>query len=575
MTTEAPPRLTVAGLTVTHPSGDGRPARSAVNGVTFTIQRGEVLGLVGASGSGKSTILHALAGLSGPGTAVTADRLELDGIDLRSLDRGGWVNVRRAHLGLIPQQPMTALTPAVGVGRQLDWYLGPDAVIRHADQLGHMGLDCVVERPHDLPGRFSGGQLQRLLIALNTLGTPRSLLLADEPTSTLDVTVQSTILERLHALRNESDISMVIVSHDLAVVAHTADRVGVIHEGSLVELAPVAQLFEDPAHPTTRALVASVPRRPKPQSPPTASRPTESRPTTVERPTTTEPHRAPHTASPTGDVPAATAPLLVLDRIYHYYGSPPTRRGSIRTGPATVSNGVRQVVRAVDEVSLTVHDGDAVALVGESGSGKSTLARVVVGALVPTAGTVSLAGTVMATNRTLDQCRAIQLVPQNVRGALNPRRRVGHALRQAQRIHAVGSDRADRDRRSRAILEMVHVTPERLEHRPFELSGGELARIVLARALLVEPQVLILDEPTASLDSNVKASVLEMLDEVRRDLGLALVIITHELATARALSQRVLVLHDGQVVETGPTSTVLSTPGHDHTRSLLASELTT
>jgi peptide/nickel transport system ATP-binding protein len=583
------PLLVVAGLTVTYPALDGHPTSKAVNRVGFTVGRGEVVGLVGASGCGKSTILHALAGLGDPGTTIYADTLALDGQDLTALDGRGWLNLRRAHIGLIPQQPMTALTPTVSVGRQLDWYLGPDAVQRHADALGQIGLESVVQRPQDLPGRFSGGQLQRLLIALNTLGKPRSLLLADEPTSTLDVTVQATILDHLRELRAETNVSMVLVSHDLAVVANTVDRVGVIHHGELVEIAPVTQIFEEPTHAVTRALVAAVPRRAATSptsseaSSPRAARPDHQDPQDPQDPP--DPPAPPVTASAAEPIPALEetqphpnpnpdpAPALVLDRIYHYYGSQAPRTRAPHNRRSRVGT-AHHVVRAVDEVSLTMYSGQSVAVVGESGSGKSTLAGVIVGSIEPTAGSVALDGTALAMSRTLDERRAVQLVPQNVRTALNPRRRVGHALRQAQRIHLIGSDRADRDRRSREMLEVVHLNPDRLDRRPTELSGGELARVVLARALLVQPRVLILDEPTASLDANVKASVIDVLDEIRRDLGLSMLVITHELATARALSERVMVLHRGQVVEAGPTATVLSTPSHDHTRSLLACELT-
>jgi peptide/nickel transport system ATP-binding protein len=503
------------------------------------VERGEVLGLVGASGCGKSTVVAALAGLLPPTAATSVDRLSLDGLDLRTLDERGWQGIRRRRIGLVPQQPMTALTPTVGVGRQLDWYLGPRAVERHEQALRDLGLDTVVDRPADLPSRFSGGQLQRLLIAVNTLDGHPDLFLADEPTSTLDATVQGSILEHLAALRADHDMAMVLVSHDLAVVARLADRVGVVHRGALVELAPVDALFGDPTHEVTRALVRSSPRR---------------GPSHAARPTTTAP---PDTSA------APPTSVLEVDHLYHYYGG---AHGSRSRPPG-------RVVRAVDDVSLTVGVGEVVAVVGESGSGKSTVARTVVGALVPTAGTIRLDGRDVTTERTLADRRHVQLVTQNPRAALNRRRRVGHALEQAQRVHGLGGDDRGRRRASARLLDLVHLPASVLDRRPSELSGGELARVVLARALLLEPRLLLLDEPTASLDAQVKAAVLEVIAEMCERVGVATVIITHELSTARVVADRVVVMQEGRVVESGPVGAVLEHPTHDYTRTLLASEL--
>jgi len=232
------------------------------------------------------------------------------------------------------------------------------------------------------------------------------------------------------------------------------------------------------------------------------------------------------------------------------------------------------VVRAVDDVSLTVSPGEVLAIVGESGSGKSTLARAVVGALSPTAGAVRLDGRELTSSRSLEDRRAIQLVNQNPRTALNRRRRVGRALEQAQAVHSIGATPSERRGNSVRLLEMVHLGEEVLERRPSELSGGELARVVLARALLLEPRLLVLDEPTASLDAPVKATVLAVLNETIERLSLSMIVVTHELSTARSMAEHVVVLHHGQVVERGPVDTVLEHPAHEHTRSLLAHELT-
>lgn len=531
------PLVVVDRLSVAYPSPTG--AVRAVVDVSFSMERGEVLGLVGRSGCGKSSVVGALTGLLPVGAHAGADHLLVAGHDLRSLDHRGWQKVRGRHIGLVPQQPMTALTPTVAVGRQLDWYLGDGAVERHAHELRRLGLDVVVDRPADLPSRFSGGQLQRLLIAVNTLGGHPDLLLADEPTSTLDATVQASILDHLAEARDQHDMAMVLVSHDLAVVSRLADRIGVMHEGTLVELASADQLLEQPEHPMSRALVGSASKR-------------------NHRTTTDFPADA--TGSTTASAQAVT-PVLAVDRLYHYYGAPGRKPAPGR------------VVRAVDDVSFTVGPGEAVAIVGESGSGKTTLARAVVGAISPTAGTITLDGVDVTTTRTREHRRAVQLVTQNPRAALNRRRRVGHALEQAQRVNDLGGDPAGRNRASAEMLEQVHLPATVLERRPTELSGGELARVVLARALLLQPRLLILDEPTASLDASVKAAVLDVISEITRRLDVATILITHELSTARTVADRVVVMNRGVVVETGPVAQVLSDPVDDYTRTLVASEL--
>lgn len=511
--------------------GRGAGAVEAVRGVSFEVGRGEVFGLVGPSGCGKSTTCGALLGLLGSSATVAARRLELEGDALLGLDEQGWRRVRGRRIALVPQHPRAALSPLVAVGRQLDWYLGPDAVARHVDDLRALGLDSVVARPRDLPSSFSGGQLQRLVIAIATLGASPALLLADEPTSTLDPTVAATVLEVLAAVRRERGASMVFVSHDLAVVAQVCDRVGVMDRGELVEVASPVELFESPRHEATRRLVAALP----------APRPTSS------------PARA--------TAPATEPPVLEVDHVYCYHGRAPGRSGP----PSAV------VVRAVDDVSLVVRPGELAALVGESGSGKTTLARVIAGALAPTAGIVRLDGVELAPARTREDRRRIQLVGQHPRSALNRRRRLADVLEQVQRVHGIGADRGERTERSAAVLARVGLGAEALRRRPLELSGGELARAVLARALLVDPRLLVLDEPTASLDPPVKRAVLDLVGELRDELGLTVVLITHELDLAWSVADTVTVMDQGQVVASGTLSAVLDGARHPRTAALLAS----
>jgi len=529
-----PTLLSVRDLRVSYAAPGGLVA--AVRGISFDVAPGEVFGLVGESGSGKTSVCGALLGLLGSGASMTADVLALQGDDLSGLDQRGWHQVRGRRIALIPQQPMTALTPLTPVGRQLDWYLGRGAVERYADDLGAIGLDVVIERPRDLPSSFSGGQLQRLVIAMATFGATPALLLADEPTSTLDVTVRASVLELLAELRQRTGVGMVHVSHDLAVVADVCDRVGVMQRGELVEVAPAAQLFADPQHPYTRSLVAA--------SGPIRRRAVRAVP---------DPVRV-LAADDRGGVPA-----LEIEQLYHYFGR------SLGGGAPRWAS----VVRAIDDVSLRIEPGEILALVGESGSGKTTLARAVAGALAPTAGFIRLAGRDLGPDRSPVDRRAIQLVAQDPRSALNRRRRVGHALDQAQRVHGVGGDRRARAGSAAVMFERVGLLPEHLRRRPNELSGGELARVVLARALLLSPELLVLDEPTASLDAETTRAVVDLVADLRAELGLTVLIVTHELPVARAIADRVAVMYQGRVVEQGPTDEVFDHPTDPYARTLL------
>lgn len=552
------PVLQVADLRVTYAGPTG--VVDAVRNVSFDIAPGEVVGLVGESGSGKSSICTALLGLHGSSSTVASSALTLAGQDLRGLDQSGWRAVRGAEVALIPQHPMTALSAITPVGRQLDWYLGDDAVARYADQLRAIGLHVVVDRPGDLPDAFSGGQLQRLVIAIATFGSRPALLVADEPTSTLDATVQANVLDVLAEQRSRLGIAMLFVSHDLSVVAQVCDRVGVMQAGELVELAPVRDLFDRPQHPYTQALVAALPTL---TSTAVSSADVGSRPTVARTaPVGTGPTGLEASASTSrGSIDAPAIPLLTISGLHHVYPRRLGRRGIVET----------EETRAVDGVDLTVMEGSVTALVGESGSGKTTVAQAVAGAFTATAGEISLDDRRLTEDRTVRDRRLIQLVSQNPRAALNRRRNLAHALDQAQRVHDIGGDRASRAKAALAMLERVGLDDRHLTRRPSALSGGELARAVLARSLLLSPRLLILDEPTASLDTQVKAMVLELLNELRQELSLTLLVITHELPTAQAIADEVAVMSNGRIVEHGPTERVFTAPEHPYTRALLAS----
>jgi len=554
VTSDAAPALLVEQLDIRYRGAAG--SVHAVAGVDLRVGRGEVLGVVGESGSGKSSICLALLGLVGDRATRSANRIEIAGHDLTNAREREWRSHRGSTIAFVPQQPMTALAPTVAVGRQLDWHLGSGAVERHRGALCDLGLQALVDRPDGLPSTFSGGQLQRVLIAIATLGGSPSLLIADEPTSTLDATVAAAVVELLVARQQELGAGMLYISHDLATVAAVAQRVVVMERGVAVETGPVAEVFADPQHPYTAALLDALPR---PRSSASASSPVGPSPDRAAAPTAGAPRPAVAPAPEEAAGPGARAPKIRLDHLYRYFG----RARTGRPGPP--------VVRAVDDVSLDLPAGTVTALVGESGSGKTTLARIVAGADTATAGEVLIDGRVLSPDRTGDERRTVQLVSQNHRAALNHRRSVAHALVQVQRVHGIGTDRTDRTDRAAALLDRVGLTRDHLRRRPRQLSGGEAARVALARSLLLEPEVLVLDEPTSGLDARVRSAVIELLADLRHELGLTVLLITHELPVADALADHVAVMHDGELVEHGPADQVLHQPIDGYTKALLAS----
>lgn len=545
MNSPKPPLLETLDLRVTY---HGHKASvEALRGISFSVASGEVLGLVGASGSGKSSLVNAILGLHSQSTSVTARTLDFEGNDLLHAEATTWANLRGRRLAMIPQHPMTSLAATTPIGRQLDWYLGPNALARYAEDLTTIGLGDVVQRPGDLPAKFSGGQLQRLVIAIATFGSAPSLLVADEPTSTLDTSVQKAVLDLLEEQRRRLDIAMLYISHDLAVVAQICDRVGVMRDGLLVETGTIEAIFNDPQHPYTQALVGSITQMAAiPSSWP------NSRPGLPPATGTSE-------ISNNGSTPPKlVTPLLLARNITHRYENASSSLASF----------------ALESATLELYPGEIVALVGQSGSGKTTLARIIAGAQEASGGTLWFEDEEMGFERTSTLRRHIQLVSQNQRAALNANRSVKHAMLQALRVHNIGDNRSDRLELIGDILEKVGLSSKYLGRRPTQLSGGEMARTTLARALLLSPKLLILDEPTASLDGPVKLVILELLRTLQQELGLTVLIITHELTVARTLADRVVVMNQGKIVETGRTAQVFTAPIASYTKALLESEPT-
>ena len=507
--------LDVTGLTVRY--GD----ETVVDGVDLYVERGESVGLVGESGSGKSQSALAILGLL-PRSARVSGSIEFSGRQLLGASEAELDTLRAHRIGIVFQDPMQALNPYLRVGRQLRQVLlrheladaqDADAVV--VDMLARVGLPDPERQFRAYPHQLSGGMRQRVMIASALIAKP-DLLIADEPTTALDVTVQAQILDLLEDIRD--DTALLLITHDLGVVAGHCEHMIVLEKGRVVDAGPTTSLFASPGHEHTRTLLAAAPR--------------------VDR----------------GEPPAPVATNTVLS-----------------VSDAVVDYGD---LRAVTSASFAVRDGETVAVVGESGSGKSSLVRAMLG-LVPLAkGRVVYAGEALATDvrgRARAQRRELQLVYQDPVSALNPQMRVQTIVEEPLIVHEPQLSPGERRVRVTAGLERVGLAEKHLRRFPHELSGGQAQRVAIARALILEPRVLICDEAVAALDGSVREQVLELLREVQRDTGLSIIFISHDLAVVRAISHRVLVMYMGRLVEMADSAAVFAEPQHPYTRALLDS----
>ncbi|GMO25085.1 ABC transporter ATP-binding protein [Bradyrhizobium sp. TM233] len=525
----APPAVSIKNLRIALPEGAERPF--AVDGVSLDLRPGKIVCVVGESGSGKSMCAHALMGLLPDTVSVASGEIQFEGRDLLKLDDDGWRDLRGRRLAMIFQEPMTALNPLMRIGDQMAEMFEAHGLLtpreRRARALAlarEVGLPDPERIVRAYPHQLSGGQRQRAMIAM-ALALEPAVLVADEPTTALDVTTQAQILKLIRNLQRNRNMAVMFITHDFGVVADIADQVVVLRHGKVVEEGPAATVFKAPQHDYTKALLAAVPSMDPPA-------------------------RAPL------DDQARAVEVIGLDKTY------------------VTSGGWFREDRRVDAARAVNFDllrGETLGLVGESGSGKSSVARLVMRLIEADRGTVrigetdltSLSGKALRAER-----HRIQMIFQDPFASLNPRRKVGHII--ADGPIAAGLDPKAAFDRARDLLKMVGLDAGALERYPHEFSGGQRQRIGIARALALEPEIIVADEAVSALDVSVQAQVLRLLEDLKARLGLSMLFITHDLRVAAQICDRIAVMQRGAIVELKPTAQLFAAPEHAYTRELLA-----
>lgn len=518
------PLLSVRDLTIRF------GAFEAAKKVSFDIAPGETLALVGESGSGKSVTALSILKLLPP-SATLEGTVMLGAQNLAAASVDQLRAVRGNDVGMIFQEPMSSLNPVHTVGKQVGEILATHQGLRQTaarkrtlELLAEVGIPDPASRIDDYPHQLSGGQRQRVMIAMALANNPR-LLIADEPTTALDVTVQAQILALLKKLQRQHGMAMLFITHDLTIVRKIADRVSVMTQGEIVESGPTAEIFANPQHAYTQKLLAAAPR-----------------------------------GAPV--LPKSASPILVETKDLKVWF--PIKRGLLRR---TVGH-----VRAVDGVDIAIHKGETLGVVGESGSGKSSLGYALL-RLIPSDGRIVVLGQEIAgrSGRAMRPMRKhMQIVFQDPFGSLSPRMSVGEIVEEGLKVHMPRLTTAEREAKVIAVLNEVGLDPKSTNRYPHEFSGGQRQRIAIARALVLEPDFLVLDEPTSALDISIQAQVIDLLRDVQRRRDLTYLFISHDLRVVKALAHSVVVMRNGKIVETGPAAAIFARPRDPYTRQLMA-----
>ena len=509
-----------------------------VDNISFEIQAGETFALVGESGSGKSMTALAALNLLPYKAVVKTDALRLQNENLAQLSEKEWCQIRGRKMAIIFQDPIASLNPVMTIGAQiaevlkLHFQLSKNEIKQRViELLQQVELPNAAGRVNDYPHQLSGGQRQRVMIAIALAGKP-DLLIADEPTTALDVTIQAQILELLKNIQKKTGMALWLISHDLALVASIAKRVAVMQNGKIVETGHAQKLFQNPQHPYTQKLVAALPSIEKLQK------------------------------APPPQPPSKGGSRLQVKNFHCHY---PIRKGIFKR--------VVDYVRAVDGVSFTLEKGKTLALVGESGCGKTTLGKALLHLIPSSGGDVFLDGVALheLTGENLRKQRAaMQIIFQDPFSSMNPRMLIGEIIAEGLKALHPDISATQREWRVRKLLQRVELPEDAIYRYPHEFSGGQRQRICIARALAVEPKVIICDEPTSALDVSVQAQIIELLKTLQREQGMSYLFITHDLGVVAEIADEVAVMFKGKIVEQGAVKQVLTAPQHSYTQKLLS-----
>ncbi|MDP5220390.1 dipeptide ABC transporter ATP-binding protein [Ruegeria sp. 2205SS24-7] len=602
------PLLEVKDLSVTLKLAEGD--LTAVSGISLSVAKGETLGIVGESGSGKSISSLAVMDLLPKGTIRKATTMRFGETDLLSATPSQMASLRGNKIAMIFQEPMTSLNPVYTIGRQMTELMTLHkgvskkvATDRAVELLEKVGITAARSRLSQYPHQLSGGLRQRVMIAMMLMCEPE-LIIADEPTTALDVTIQAQILNLLRELQQEMNMAMIIITHDLGVVARVSDKVSVMYAGQIVETGSVEEVFRHPVHPYTQGLLESIPVSGEinpgeelgsiPGLVPSlktnfkgcrfanrCSKVIEICHNTLVDLNEISSGRLTRCLLSEAEARAKLKeePKVLSD---HVYGS----RVDMTSAPVMSADNAQCVfqikpnmfapkkpLRAVDNISIDLRKGEVVAVVGESGCGKSTLARMLLGLQSPTSGTISLDGEDVSEMSNVEKSKRVQSIFQDPYSSLNPRRTIGEIIRRPLQLHGSGTTEEQKEQ-VEAIMERVGI-PRRLYHNyPNQLSGGQRQRVAIARALVLKPEIVICDEPTSALDVSVQAQILNLLLELRSELRLTYLLITHDMAVVEHIATRVVVMYLGRVVEIADARDIFQNPQHPYTKALLSSVLT-